>query len=243
MQEVIVVTGGSSGIGRACVRQALDQGRHVVNLDIKPPAAAVSGPEHETFIETDLRRREAIAAAFERIASIGPVVGLVNNAGLSLAKPLVDTSADDFERLAPLNLVAPMLCAKHAVESMRRAGWGRIVNISSRVVLGKEQRTVYAATKGGITAMARVWALELAALGITVNTVGPGPIATELFEAVNPPGEPATERIIAAIPVRRLGTPDDVANAVMFFLSKQSGFVTGQTLYVCGGMSVSAYPA
>jgi 3-oxoacyl-[acyl-carrier protein] reductase len=242
MQELIVVTGGSSGIGRACVRQALDRGRYVVNLDIKAPAAATSGPE-ETFIETDLRRPEAIEVAFNRIAALGLVVGLVNNAGLSLAKPLMDTSVDDFDRLAPLNLVAPMLCAKRAIESMREAGWGRIVNVSSRVVLGKEQRTVYAATKGGITAMTRVWALELAALGITVNTVGPGPIATELFEAVNPPGDPTTERIIAAIPVRRLGTPDDVASAVMFFLSQEAGFVTGQTLYVCGGMSIGAYPA
>lgn len=238
MADIIVVTGGSSGIGRGCVHRVLAAGGQVANLDIKAPDCLPG----ETFIETDLRDPATITAAFDRIAKLGSVVGLVNNAGFSLSKPLLETTAEDFEKLVPLNLVAPALCARLAVDSMKRSGWGRIVNVSSRVVLGKERRTSYAATKGGIAAMTRVWALELARLGITVNTVGPGPIATELFDKVNPAGSPVTEGILASLPVGRLGTPDDVANAVTFFLQHESGFVTGQTLYVCGGLSVGSAP-
>lgn len=234
MQETIVVTGGSSGIGRACVRRALTEGRTVVNLDLRPPDLLPG----ETHLPVDLRDPAAVASAFEVVTAERSIVGLVNNAGFALSKTLQETTPEDFETLVPLNLAAPALCAKLAAASMRTAGWGRIVNISSRVALGKERRTVYAATKGGVTAMARVWALELAAYGITVNTVGPGPIATALFEAVNPPDSAATRQIVESIPVRRLGTPEDIANAVMFFLGRESGFVTGQTIYVCGGLTV-----
>lgn len=232
--EIAVITGGSGGIGRACVRHALAAGWQVVNLD-RAPCAPEPG---ETFIQTDLTDVAAITAAFDRIAALGPLAGLVNNAGFAIAHSLAETEPEDFARLVPLNLVAPAICAKLAVRGMQKAGWGRIVNISSRAALGKELRSAYAATKGGIGAMSKVWALELAASGITVNTVGPGPIATDLFNKVNPEGSPRTQAIIDSIPVRRLGTVDDVANAVMFFLDKKSGFITGQTIYACGGLTV-----
>ena len=232
--EFAVVTGGSAGIGRACVRQALAAGRQVVNLD-KTPCETERG---ETFIQTDLTDIGAIHAAFSRIEELGTITSLVNNAGFAIAHSLDETEAEDFGRLVPLNLIAPAICAKLAARSMKKAGWGRIVNISSRAALGKELRTAYAATKGGITAMSKVWALELAASGITVNTVGPGPIATELFNKVNPEDSPRTRSIIESIPVKRLGTAEDIANVVMFFLGKNSGFVTGQTIFVCGGLTV-----
>jgi NAD(P)-dependent dehydrogenase (short-subunit alcohol dehydrogenase family) len=112
------------------------------------------------------------------------------------------------------------------------------VSVTSRVILGKHKRTAYAASKGAITAMSRTWALELAGDGITVNMVAPGPIGTDLFAANNPEDAPATRKILESIPMRRVGTPDEVAHAVSFFLDERSGFVTGQTLYVCGGMTV-----
>lgn len=232
--EYVVVTGGSAGIGRACVKRVLASGRKVINLDRKGAA-----PEDgETFIEVDMTDPTAVEAAFAQADQQGRLVGLVNNAGMSLAKSLMETEAEDFDLIVRLNLVAPAICAKLAAPRMEAAGWGRIVNISSRVVLGKELRTAYAGTKGGLAAMTRVWALELAAKGITVNTICPGPIATDLFNEVNPPGSPRTQKIIDSVPVRRVGTPDDIANAAAFFLQPESSFVTGQTLFVCGGLTV-----
>ena len=121
---------------------------------------------------------------------------------------------------------------------MKACGFGRIVNMSSRAALGKELRTAYAATKAGLIGMTRVWALELGRHGITVNAIGPGPIRTELFDRANPPDSPRTQAIVDAVPVRRVGTPEDVAQAVAFFLDRRSGFTTGQMLYVCGGMTL-----
>ena len=132
-----------------------------------------------------------------------------------------------------------MLCAQAVVPGMREQGFGCIVNISSRAHLGKTLRTAYAASKGGLVSMTRVWALEYADCGITVNAVAPGPIRTELFEQVNPADHPRTRAIIESMPVKRLGEPEDVANAVRFFMDEASGFVTGQVLYVCGGVTLS----
>ncbi len=125
---------------------------------------------------------------------------------------------------------------------MKSRRFGRIVNISSRAALGKELRTAYAATKAGLHGITRTWALELAKHGITVNAIGPGPIATELFMHANPPGSLRTKAIVDSVPVGRLGTPADVANAVAFFADARSGFVTGQVLYVCGGMTCGVAP-
>ena len=113
-----------------------------------------------------------------------------------------------------------------------------MVNIGSRAALGKGGRTVYGASKAGLAGMTRTWALELAADGITVNTVAPGPIATELFNQSNPPGQPKTLALEASIPVGRVGQPEEVAHSVAMFLDPRAGFITGQLLYVCGGISV-----
>jgi 3-oxoacyl-[acyl-carrier protein] reductase len=115
------------------------------------------------------------------------------------------------------------------------------VLISSRAVLGLANRTVYSATKAAMLGMARTWALELGADGITANVIAPGPIeATEVFHDIIPKDSPKIPTIIGSIPVKRLGRPEDVARAVMFFVAPEAGFVTGQTLFVCGGTSVGS---
>jgi NAD(P)-dependent dehydrogenase (short-subunit alcohol dehydrogenase family) len=151
---------------------------------------------------------------------------------------LDDTTVEDFDAVIALNLRSAMLCVQGVLPGMRHARFGRIVSISSRASLGKELRTAYSASKAALHGMTRTWALELAKDGITVNAVAPGSIDTELFRRANPPDDPRTPAIIAAIPVGRIGTPDDIANAVAFFLDRRSGFVTGQVMFVCGGLTV-----
>jgi 3-oxoacyl-[acyl-carrier protein] reductase len=135
-----------------------------------------------------------------------------------------------------------MLLTQAALPALRACGNGRIVNIASRAALGKTERIAYSATKAGLVGMTRTMAMELGADGITVNAVAPGPIATELFKNSNPEGAPRTQRIVDSIVVKRLGQPEDVSRAVMFFLSPENGFVTGQVLYVCGGTTLGLAP-
>ncbi|MNV52241.1 Acetoacetyl-CoA reductase [compost metagenome] len=140
--------------------------------------------------------------------------------------------------MADVNVVASVLCAQALIPGMRAQGMGRIVNITSRAALGKTQRIAYASSKAALHGFTKALALEVAGSGITVNAVGPGPIATELFEKVNPPGAASTLRILETIPAQRMGLPSEVAHAVASFLDARAGFITGQVLYVCGGMTV-----
>jgi NAD(P)-dependent dehydrogenase (short-subunit alcohol dehydrogenase family) len=191
-------------------------------------------------IRADLSSPEATAAALEDALSGGPITRLVNNVGIVRPGPVEEQAPADLDLAVSLNLRCSLQCLQALLPGMKTAGFGRVVNVSSRAALGKELRTVYAATKAALIGMAKVWALELGVHGITVNAVGPGPIRTELFDRANPANSPRTKAIIDAIPVRRVGTPEDVANAIAFLLDRRTGFVTGQTLYVCGGVTVGA---
>jgi len=237
MNRHAIVTGASRGIGRAIAHRLNEEGWQVTNLDVAPPADTAAEPA--PWIEADLTDPDSLAAAIERARETGPILGLVNNAAVALVDKLEETPIADFDRTMALNLRAPFLAAQAVMADMKEARFGRIVNLASRAMLGKTHRTAYAASKGGIAAMARVWALELAEFGITVNAVAPGPIATEMFMAANPPEMPRTQEIIGTVPVGRLGTPEDIAQAVAFFMDERSAFTTGQTLYVCGGITLA----
>lgn len=235
MNSDVLVTGGSQGIGRAIVARLLADGFPVINVDLKAPPALLDG---ETHVQADLTDASALRDAVNQIAARGNVLRLVNNAGIVRPALLEDTTPEDMAAVNALNLTAPLLLLQGLLPGMRAARFGRVVNVASRAALGKTRRSAYAASKAGLLGMTRTWALEVAAQGITVNAVGPGPIATELFDRVNPPGAPQTEQILATIPVRRMGTADDVAHAVASLLDERAGFITGQVLYVCGGMTV-----
>jgi 3-oxoacyl-[acyl-carrier protein] reductase len=143
--------------------------------------------------------------------------------------------------LAQLHFGAAIALAQAALPGMKQARFGRIVLLSSRAALGAPTRTVYSATKAGIIGMARTWALELAPFGITVNVVAPGPIGdTEMFASVMSPDSDRAKTLARSIPVGRLGRSTDVARAVTFFSSPDADFITGQTLYVCGGASIGS---
>ena len=233
-----LVTGGSQGIGAAIIERLAARGLQTINLDRQPPAA--SSPAR--YVQADLLLAESRDEALARITREYDILWLANNAATVAPASLDDAKYEDFVRVTTLNLWAAIACTQAVLPAMRRRTFGRIVNIASRAALGKELRTVYSATKAGLIGMTRTWALELGKDGITVNAIGPGPIETELFHASNPPNSPRTHAIINGIPVRRLGQVGDIAHAAGFFLEDETSFVTGQVLYVCGGLSVGATP-
>ena len=230
-----IVTGGSAGIGRAIAQRLLDQGREVVSLDLQPSGLAHRKLRH---VHVDLTDADATRRAAADIARDHAVTAVIHNAGIIRPALLPDVKLADMNALLNLHVSAALLLVQAALPTMKSAGYGRVVLVSSRAVLGLPTRTAYSATKAAMLGMARTWALELAPLGVTVNVVAPGPIKTANFHGVIPEGSPQVDRIIQSIPVKRLGQPDDVARAVMFFADRHSGFVTGQVLYVCGGTSV-----
>jgi 3-oxoacyl-[acyl-carrier protein] reductase len=229
--ERVLITGGASGIGAAIAAACRADGYEVIVLD-----------RIGAGLRVDLSDPDATAAALRQVLAGGPVTRLVNNVGMVAPATAAGQTLAQFDQVVALNLRCALQCMQALLPGMQEAAFGRIVNISSRAALGKQSRTAYAATKAGLIGMARVWALELGRFGITANAVGPGPIRTPLFEAANPPDAPGTRAILDAIPMRRIGEPADVAHSVSFLLDRRSGFVTGQTLYVCGGMTVGLAP-
>lgn len=235
MQEATLVTGGSAGIGRAICEMLLAEGRTVVNLDYVLPEW-----QHPNLVsfQADLTDAAQTREQAQAITSQYAITALVNNAGATRPGTIDTASLEDLDYVVALHFQASLILIQAVLPAMRASGNGRIVNMSSRAALGKPERVVYSATKAGLLGMTRTLAMELGGDGITVNAIGPGPIATELFRKSNPDGAPRTRRIIDSIIVKRLGTPEDVARAALFFLSPENSFVTGQVLYVCGGTTL-----
>jgi NAD(P)-dependent dehydrogenase (short-subunit alcohol dehydrogenase family) len=192
-------------------------------------------------VQVDLCDAQAAREAAFDVAQRFPITTVIHNAGATRERALEEVTIDDLNALTNLHLAASLSLVQANLPAMKREHFGRIVLVSSRAVLGLARRTVYSATKAGMLGMARTWALELGMHGITVNVVAPGPIlATGVFHEIIPEDSPKLPRIVESIPVKRLGMPEDVARAVLFFTAAEAGFVTGQTLFVCGGTSVGS---
>lgn len=232
-----VVTGGSAGIGAEICRQMLDAGYDVISMARRAPD--FSHPRLKS-VQVDLLDAAATSQACAEVAAEHPISHVIHNAGVIWPHLLPDVTLDELQGLTQIHLGAAISLVQAALPSMRKAGFGRIVLMSSRGALGLQTRTAYSATKAGMVGMARTWALELAPEGITVNVVAPGPIQTDMFYDVIPAGSEREHAIAQGIPVKRLGRADDVARAVMFFSDPANSFITGQTLFVCGGASVSS---
>ena len=235
--RIAAVTGGSAGIGQAICEDLLGKGYEVISLSLGKPA--VSHPRLHS-IEVDLSDRTATAQAAADMVRRFEVTTVVHNAGVIRAALLADVNLDELDELVALHLGAAVQLVQAALPQMRAAQFGRVVMLSSRAALGAVTRTAYSATKAGMIGMLRTWALELAADGITVNAVAPGPILTDMFYDVIAKGSERERALAAAIPVKRLGEPADVARAVSFLTDPANSYITGQVLYVCGGSSIGS---
>jgi NAD(P)-dependent dehydrogenase (short-subunit alcohol dehydrogenase family) len=236
-RKVAAVTGGSAGIGKAIVQALLAQDYEVVSLARR--SSDIAHPRLHN-IEVDLSDRAATAQAAAEMVRRFEVTTLVHNAGVIRPALLPDVKLEDLDALVNLHVGAAVQLVQAALPAMRAQRFGRILLMSSRAALGALTRTSYSATKAGMLGMARTWALELAPDGITVNVVAPGPVHSEMFYDVIPAGSERERKLAASIPVGRVGEPGDVARAVSFFVHPDSGFITGQVLYVCGGASLGS---
>jgi 2-hydroxycyclohexanecarboxyl-CoA dehydrogenase len=247
-QKVALVTGAGSGIGAAISRRLAKEGMAVCVLDVNGEPAAKVAAEIEAAggkaiaVAASIARRDQMTAAVERVrAELGPVTVLVNNAGLSEILPFEELTDELWDRMFEVNVRGFFIPTQLVLPDMKAAGWGRIVNISSSSAqTGAVGMAHYSASKGAVIAMTRTLAQELGPLGITVNNIPPGSVqGTILYETTKDRFAIPLEQLIKAIPVRRFGEPEDIANACAWLVSEASGYVNGQTIGVNGGRVVS----
>jgi len=235
--KTVIITGANKGIGLASSR-LLSKKYNIIGIARKKIKNFPG-----IFIACDLSNEAEINELCEFIKKkYKKIYGIVNNAGASYGQSVKNYDLKTFDKSINLNLRAAIHLSKEFVYQMIKNKEGRIINIASRAALGRENRTSYSAAKSGLYGFTRTWALELAKHNITVNTISPGPILTELQKKNNNQSKNYKKKFLSQNPMGRFGKPEEVANAVDFFISEKSSFITGQCLYVCGGMSVGHSP-
>jgi 3-oxoacyl-[acyl-carrier protein] reductase len=236
-----LVTGGASGIGRAIALAFAAEGAHVAVNDVAPAPqietvlAEIHARGGRAFaIPADVADEAAVLAMFERVlAGLGDLDVLVNNAGILIEKPLLETTAADFDRLIAVNLRGAFLVGREALRAMVRRGEGRVINIASELAyLGRANCSVYCASKGGVLSMTRSWAREFAPQ-ILVNAIAPGPTDTAMLTGGSTSPETLAQEV--QIPLGRLGRPEEIANVAVFLAGPGATFITGQCLSPNGG--------
>src|SRR5581483_3982353 len=248
--RVAVVTGAAGGIGRAIAAALYAEGACVAVADLDADAAAAyaaelnaagTGAAKAFGVRVDVSSSADVAAAIAAVeAELGPVDVLVNNAGIDVIEPFTESTEETWRRIVEVNYLGPVVCTRAVLDGMIERGYGRIISISSDAgKVGSSGEVVYSGTKGGIIAFSKALAREMAAKGITVNCVCPGPTDTPLLDQIAERSQKMYDALAKAVPMRRLGRPADIAPAVVFLASDGAAFITGQALSVSGGLTMS----
>ena len=239
-----IVTGSGQGIGEGIARALAGAGAKVVVNDLVPEKVdgvvanfgdlGLTATGHAADVATAEGAEGLIQAALD---AHGRVDILVNNVGMARDGYLAKMSEEDWDTVIQVNLKSQFLCCRAVAPHMMEQEYGRLINITSRAWLGGPGQANYAASKGAVISLTRTLALEMARFGVTANCIAPALVDTPLFRGLK---EEVRERLVKTIPARRIGTPEDIGNAAVFLASDESSYVTGQTLYVCGGRSLGA---
>jgi 2-hydroxycyclohexanecarboxyl-CoA dehydrogenase len=244
-ERVALVTGGARGIGRAIALALAADGRVVAVADVLTDRAKETAAEIDGLgVSLDVTDSASVAAAVDRVTSeMGPVSVVVNCAGWDELRPFLDTDEDFWLRVVDINFMGMLQVTKAVLPGMVDAGWGRVVNIGSDAGrVGSSLESVYSGAKAGVIGFTKTIAREVARSGVTANTVCPGPTRTPLLEGMageDEKGQKLVAGLERAVPMRRLGEPEDVAAAVAFLASERAGYITGQTLSVSGGLTMA----
>ncbi len=246
--KVCIVTGGAQGIGEACVRRFAREGASVVIADVMDTkgealAAALAGQSSVTYIHCDVGDKQQVDALVARVVSTrGQIDVLVNNAGIFKAADFLDVTEADFDAVLRVNLKGSFLMGQAVARVMAAQKRGSIVNMSSvNGVMAIPSIASYNVSKGGINQLTRAMALALADHGVRVNAVAPGTIATELAAQAVLTSDDAKQRILGRTPLKRLGDPSEIADAVAYLASDAASYVTGEILTVDGGRMALNY--
>jgi 2-hydroxycyclohexanecarboxyl-CoA dehydrogenase len=248
--RVALVTGGARGIGRSIALALAQDGRAVAVADLllegaEETAAGIEALGVPAFaVRLDVTDSGSVANAVERARdALGPVGVLVNNAGWDELKPFLDTDEDFWDRVIDINFKGSLRTTRAVLPGMVEAGWGRIVNIASDAGrVGSSMESVYSGAKAGLIGFTKTIAREVARSGVTANSVCPGPTNTPLLDgmaAADASGDKLVASLTRAVPMKRLGEPEDIAAAVAFLASDRAGYITGQTLSVSGGLTMA----
>ncbi|CAM2185890.1 (2S)-((R)-hydroxy(phenyl)methyl)succinyl-CoA dehydrogenase subunit BbsD [Burkholderia cepacia] len=239
--KVAIVTGSARGLGAATARRLAQEGASVVVTDINAELAQATakalrdeGLAAHCVVGDITQAADVQRLVDETVAHFGGVHILVNNAGAPRDKYLVKMTEDDWDFVMTVMLKGAFLAAKAVMPYFIEQGWGRLINISSRAYLGNPTQANYSAAKAGLIGMAKALSMEEGRYGITANCVAPGFMETEMVQAL-PTYETIKERAVAAQPIKRVGRPDDIADAVAFLASERAGFISGEVLHVTGG--------
>jgi len=243
--KVALVTGARRGMGAADARVLAAQGAKVVITDIDegecaPVADEINSSGGEAIcFKMDVSDAKEVNDVFDKvIEKYGRLDILVNNAGIYEPKPFLDITEKEWDRVIDIDLKGQFLCAQRAAKEMAKNKWGRIINIASiasgQVGVGVAASAHYTAAKGGVTGMTETLAIDLAPYGINVNAIGPGVIDTPMVSTAGIPKE-QMDAMLARLPIKRMGKPEEVANTVAFLASEEASYITGATLFVDGG--------